>query len=73
MSITNIYSRRRCTCWEVVHIPVIQIYLKDETYIVLRNEAAKSGTTIGRFISQILDSYVKYLRERGEWHGEEKV
>jgi len=73
VSITNIYTRRNSRRQEVMYIPVIQIYLKQHTYRILENEALKSGLTIGKFISQILDSYVEYLEKGRRSNGKEEI
>ena len=53
-------------------MPIITVYLDDRTYWKVTMEAEKMGWKPGKFVSEIVKSYIRYLEEKeGEYAGKE--
>jgi len=54
-------------------MPIVNIYLKERTYLRLQVEAEKYQVTVTKFISMLCDNYVEFLEKEGGKVGEKKI
>ena len=45
-------------------MPTIPVYLKDRVYWKVTLEAEKLGMKPGKFVSEVIENYVKFLEEK---------